>query len=143
MFLTYDDLTKLFPDSKGVKDDFQFQIVATESTQSQPKGLFIPLYEDSGELKEAIGNGAIGAIWNKEVLLPAYIPSQFPVFFTNDLEKAIENILKTYVDQLNGEINEIMNKTKFLFREEKLLNKSFPSYYKPVLKIVSKMERRG
>ena len=31
---------------------------------SQPKGIFIPLYHDSGELQEAIANGAIGTLWD-------------------------------------------------------------------------------
>jgi UDP-N-acetylmuramyl pentapeptide synthase len=143
MFLTYDDLANLFPDSKGIKDEFQFYTVSTDATLSQPKGLFIPLFDDSGELKDAINNGAIGAIWHMEVEVPTYIPSQFPILYSTDLNGALETILKNYVDKLNGEKNEIMNMTKFLFREEKLLNENIPSYDKPVLKFVPKRERRG
>jgi hypothetical protein len=141
MFLTYNDLANIFPDSKGIKDDFQFYTVSTDATLSQPKGLFIPMFNDSGELKDAINNGAIGAIWDVKVEIPTYIPSQFPIFFASDLNKALEIVLKTYTDKLNGDKNEIMNMTKFLFKEEKLLNETFSSYDKLVLKFVSPTER--
>jgi UDP-N-acetylmuramyl pentapeptide synthase len=143
MFLTYDDLVNKFPDSKGIKEDFQFFTVSTDATLSQPKGLFIPLYADSGELKDAINNGAIGAIWDSEISVPTYIPSQFPILFATDLNIAFEIVLKTYVDKLNGEKIDIMNMTKFLFKEETLLNDSISSYDKPVLKLVSQTKRRG
>jgi UDP-N-acetylmuramyl pentapeptide synthase len=141
MFLTYDDLANLFPDSKGIKEDFLFYTVSTNASLLQPKGLFVPVFEDSGELKDAINNGAIGAIWNVKVEVPIYIPSQFPILYAKDLNEALEMILKTYVDKLNGENNEIMNMTKFLINEEKLLNEPFSSYDKPVLKLFSSMER--
>jgi UDP-N-acetylmuramyl pentapeptide synthase len=143
MFLTYDDLVNLFPNVKGIKEEFQFVTVSTDSMLDQRKGLFIPLYEDSGYLNEAIQNGAIGAIWDEQVELPTYIPNHFPIFYTNDLKKALEQLLKTYVDKLNGENNELMDMTKFLFIEEKLLNENIPSYDKPVLEFVPRQERRG
>ena len=33
---------------------------------AQPRGLFIPLNDDSGELLDAIANGAIAAIWERD-----------------------------------------------------------------------------
>jgi UDP-N-acetylmuramyl pentapeptide synthase len=141
MFLTYDDLAIIFPESKGIKEDFLFHTVSTDASLFQPKGLFIPIFEDSGEIKDAINNGAIAAIWNAKEKVPTYIPNQFPILYSTDLDEALEKILKTYVDKLNGEKTEIMNMTKFLFKEEKLLNESFSSYDKPVLKFVSPKER--
>jgi hypothetical protein len=143
MFLAYSDLIQLFPKSKGIKDDLQFYTVSTNSSFTQQRGLFIPMYEDSGELKEAIQNGAIGAIWDEQSKLPDYIPNHFPVFYVRNLKEAIEKILNTYADKLNGEKNENMNMTYFLFDEEKLLKNSLPSYDKPVLKFGQKTERRG
>jgi UDP-N-acetylmuramyl pentapeptide synthase len=142
MFLTYEELVKIFPKTKGIKDDFQFLTVSTSSKVSQPKGLFIPLFTDSGELNEAIQNGAIGAIWDESLEVPTYIPNQFPMFYTNDLKIALEKILEYYVEKL-GDITDIMNMTKFLFEEEKLLKEDLPSYDKPVLNFVQKTERRG
>jgi hypothetical protein len=142
MFLTFNDLSQLFPISKGVKDCFRYEFVSTDATLAQPMGLFIPVFEDSGELKDAISNGAIGAIWEENKVLPSYIPSQFPIFFTDDLGKALDRLLSAYVNLLNGEPNEMNNMTKFLFSEEKILNEIIHSYDKPVLKFVSKTEGR-
>lgn len=142
MFLTFEDLNQLFPKIKGEKDAFQFHFVSTNAAFHQPKGLFLPLYEDSGEMKEAISNGAIGALWDEDKEVPSYVPSQFPLFFTSDLEESLEQVLNTYVKQLDGESNEMKNMTKFLFSQEKILNEMYHSYYKPVLKFVSKMEGR-
>lgn len=143
MFLTYDDLVTLFPKTKGIKDELLFYTVSTDSSLSQPKGLFIPIFDDSGELKEAIQNGAIGAIWDEQVELPSYVPNHFPVLFTNNIREALEQTINTYIKKINGEKIEIMNMTNFLFVEEKLLKENIPSYDKPVLKFVPKQERRG
>ena len=63
---------------------------------SQPKGIFIPLYHDSGELKEAIANGAIAALWEDDKALPNYMPNHFSVFYANDLWKGLKNMLEKY-----------------------------------------------
>ena len=141
MFLAYSDLVKLYPKTKGVKDELEFMTVSTDSMFSQPKGLFLPLYEDSGELKEAIQNGAIGAILGEKMDIPRYVPNQFPIFFTNNLNDAMKQILSTYKEKLSGEKIDMMYMTKFLFEEERRLNESLTSYYKPVLKFISKVRR--
>ncbi|WP_442599407.1 hypothetical protein [Neobacillus sp. D3-1R] len=143
MLLKNSDLVKLFPKSQGIKDDLQFKTVSTDASLIQPKGLFIPVFDDSGELKEAIHNGAIAAIWEEQQTLPSYVPNQFPIFFTKDIKNAFETIVAFYLEQFTGDNNDLMNMTKFLFIEEKLLNESFSSYDKPVFKFVSKQERRG
>ncbi|MFD2443425.1 hypothetical protein ACFSO7_05435 [Bacillus sp. CGMCC 1.16607] len=141
MFLAYSDLVKLYPNTKGIKDEFEFMTVSTDSTFHQQKGLFIPLYEDSGELKEAIQNGAVGAILEEQMEIPKYLPNQFPVFLTNNLNDALKQILSTYLEKLNGENTNMMNMTKFLFDEERRLNECLSSYDKPVLKFISKARR--
>lgn len=143
MLLTYSDLVKIFPKSQGIRDEIQFNMVSTDASLLQPKGLFIPLFDDSGELKEAIQNGAIGAIWDEKQPLPSYVPNQFPIFFSKNLKDALDTMIQTYIEQFTGDNIDFMNMTKFLFVEEKLLKESFSSYDKPVFKIVSKQERRG
>jgi UDP-N-acetylmuramyl pentapeptide synthase len=143
MFLTFHDLAKLFPNSKGVKDEFIFFTVATDARLSQERGLFIPLFSDSGELMTAIQNGAIACIWNERVPVPSYIPSQFPVLFTSDLRAAFDKILRSYSQNIDGEKNEMNDRTNFLINQEKLLNDNFSSYDKQLLTFVPKVERRG
>jgi UDP-N-acetylmuramyl pentapeptide synthase len=140
MFLTNSDLVDLFPNSQGVNDPLEFLTVSTDATLLQPKGLFVPLFEGSGELQDAIKNGAIATVWDIKKKLPHYIPNHLPVFFTEQITDAFELILKHYERKLNNENSESINMTKFLFIEDKLLNENIPSYDIPVFKFVRNTE---
>lgn len=128
MYLTLKDLASLFSEHKGIQDNLIFCTVTDQANVIQPKGVFVPVDMDSGELSEAIANGAIAVIWNRENNLPHYTPNQFPVFFTSDMEEAVGKILKLYLDKLNGETDETMEKTNFKFSNKKLLNKNQETY---------------
>ena len=128
MFLALKDLASLFTDIKGIQDDMMFYTVTDQANTVQPKGLFVPINEESGELLDAIANGAIAAIWDYEKKLPRYTPTYFPVFFTNDKAEAIKNMLKLYSEKLNGETNKHMEITNFNFLNKKLLNKNNQTY---------------
>ncbi|WHY79245.1 hypothetical protein QNH20_08960 [Neobacillus sp. WH10] len=149
MLLALKDLASLFTDKKGIQDDMMFYTVTDQANTVQPKGLFIPINEESGELLDAIANGAIAAIWEYEKKLPRYTPTHFPVFFTNDKAVAIKNILKLYSEKLDGETNKHMEITNFKFSNKKLLNKNNQTYDIAVIleKLTNKLtidtERRG
>lgn len=148
MYLALKDLANLFDNSRGVNDDLMFVSVCDQAHEAQPKGLFVSLNEKSGELSEAIANGAIAAIWNHECKLPSYTPNHFPIFFTSDPADAIVIILKQYIDKLNGETDKIMEITNFKFSNKKLLNKNKDTYDIAVMlnevtsKLSNKPERR-
>jgi hypothetical protein len=149
MYLSLQDLASLFGDSRGIQDDLLFVSVTDQAHESQPKGLFVPLNEESGELSVAIANGAIAAIWNHETKLPRYTPNHFPIFFTNDSTEAIINILNRYNEKLNGETDKIMEITNFKFSNKKLLNKNNETYdiavilKEIIIKFAHDNERRG
>ncbi|MHC0037262.1 hypothetical protein [Pseudoneobacillus sp. C159] len=143
MFLTYHDLANLFPKVKGVKDEFVFNTISTDASLKQERGLFVPLFIDSGDLMTAIQNGAIACVWDEGIPVPSYIPSQFPVFYTNDLKDAFESIIRTYSQLINGEKIEMIDRTNFLIIQEKLLNDELSSYDKQLLTFVPKEEGRG
>jgi len=128
MFLTLKDLAGLFRDKKGIQDDMLFYTVSDQATATQPKGLFVPTTEDSGELLEAIANGAIAAIWEYEKKLPRYVPSQFPIFFTNNQAESLRDILTLYTEKLNGETSKDMEITNFQLSRKTLLNKNYQTY---------------
>jgi hypothetical protein len=128
MYLALKDLASLFENRRGIEDELMFVSVCDQAHEEQPKGLFVSLNEKSGELSEAITNGAIAAIWNHEYKLPSYTPNHFPVFFTNDSADAIVIILKRYIDKLNGETDKIMEITNFKISNKKLLNKNKDTY---------------
>ena len=128
MYLALNDLANLFPDKRGIQDEMVFHTITDQANTDQPKGLFVSINEESGELLEAIANGAIAAIWNKENKLPRYIPTYFPVFFTTDMAWAIKEILTLYSEKLDGETNKHMEITNFKFSNKKLLNKNNQTY---------------
>ncbi|MCL6572851.1 MAG: hypothetical protein K6T88_14405 [Bacillus sp. (in: Bacteria)] len=149
MYLALKDLVSLFSDSRGIKDDFFFVSVSDQATETLLKGLFIPLNKESGELSEAIANGAIAAVWDAENKLPHYTPNHFPIFFTNDPAEAIFSLLNFYTQKLDGETDKKMEITNFKFSQEELLKKNSETYdiavmLKRVKKIsVNTNERRG
>src|SRR4051812_16670264 len=100
MFLALKDLTRLFNDKRGIQDEMLFCTVSDLAASEQPKGLFVPVNKESGELLEAISNGAVAAIWEKNVPLPNYLPNQFPIFLTNDPAEALRDIIKLYIEKL-------------------------------------------
>jgi hypothetical protein len=123
MPITYCELATLFPKRRGINDAvLSFHTVSAFSQVLQPKGIFIPLYKDSGELNEAIENGAIAAIWNEDSILPSYTPSYFPIFLTNDLWKGIEDMLNQFSTRIAS--SEIMesDQTTFCLSHKSSLN---------------------
>jgi len=128
MLLTYQDIAGIFANRQGAAEDFIFETVTDWADSSQPKGLFIPVDDESGELSLAIANGAIAAVWDQNRPLPRYTPNQFPILFTADPIEAVKSILQNYIEKLNGEIDKKMGTTNFNFSAKKLLNKTTETY---------------
>ncbi|MGG3466574.1 hypothetical protein ABES02_03365 [Neobacillus pocheonensis] len=128
MYLALDDIASLFSEHQGIQDNLIFYTVTDVASVIQPRGLFVPIDADAGELSEAIANGAIAAIWDREKKLPHYTPNHFPVFFTSNKDEAIEKLLKLYLEKKNGETEKTMEKTNFKFTNKKLLNKNEETY---------------
>lgn len=151
MYLAFNDLVKLFSDIRGIKEADHLYITVTDNANAmQTRGLFIPLSEDSGELLEAIANGAIAAIWDKKKQLPKYTPNHFPIFFTDNLIETVRELLKFYIEKIDGDKAEKMNMTNFVFLNKKLLKENKETYDIAVmLEKISKLnsndnfERRG
>lgn len=151
MYLAFNDLIKLFSEIRGLKDAEHFYMTVTDNAKAtQMRGLFIPINEDSGELLEAIGNGAIAAIWDKKKQLPKYTPNHFPIFYTDNSIKAVRELLQFYIEKMDGDNAEKMNRTNFDFLNKKLLKENKETYDIAVmLEKISKMnpkddlERRG
>lgn len=129
MYLAFDDLVTLFSDYKGVRTaDHLYLTVTDNSAQMQPRGLFIPLNDDAGELLDAIANGAIAAIWDRTKPVPRYTPNHFPIFFSDNPINAIREIVSFYIEKIDGDTAEKMNVTKFVFLNKKLLKENKETY---------------
>jgi hypothetical protein len=129
MYLAFKDLGRLFSEYKGVKEADHLYFTATDHAEVvQPRGLFIPLKDDAGELLDAIANGAIAAIWDKSKQVPKYIPNHFPIFFTANPIEAVRDLLRFYIEKTDGDKTEQMKMTKFVFLNKKLLKENKETY---------------
>lgn len=128
MLLSFNDVAHLFSEKQGVTVEMEFYTVTDRADEIQPRGLFVPLGEESGELSGAIANGAVAAIWTKGEQLPRYTPNHFPVFFSDDPLEALIRIIQHYNEKLNGETDCIMEMTNFKISNKKLLNKNHKTY---------------
>jgi UDP-N-acetylmuramyl pentapeptide synthase len=147
MYLALKDFQELFQETRGAKDNLLVYSISDQSRHLQPKGVFVPINEESGELLEAIANGAIAAIWDRGKEIPPYTPSQFPLFLTSDLAESVRCLLQFYIEKLDGETDKKMEITKFDFLNKKLLNKNNETYdiagMLNKLFAISHTERRG
>ncbi|WP_210363730.1 hypothetical protein [Bacillus sp. REN3] len=126
--LKYEDVSGMFPRTKGIVDPaIRFLTVSGFASVPQPKGLFVPVFENSGTLQEAIANGAIASLWSEKEPIPKYTPNHFPIFLTEDLLKGIEDLMRTYTDYLSQQ-EEFTAATNFIFHNKQLLNEKESSY---------------
>jgi hypothetical protein len=126
--LTYQDVSSLFSKATGIKDEnIRFQSVSSRAGARQPKGLFVPVSAESGTLQEAISNGAVAALWPEGEKVPAYAPNHFPIFYTQDNLKGLEEIMNLYLNYLIQH-EETKEKTKFIFNDKGLLNQADETY---------------
>lgn len=99
-------LTDLFPDTKGsMHDQFIINQVITDSRKSMSHGLFVPLIGDKFDghayINEAIEQGAVATIWKKDIPLPKFLPTDFPVFFVADTLVALQQLAHAYRLEIN------------------------------------------
>jgi hypothetical protein len=148
MYLDYRTLIQIFPKSTGIKDlALEFLSISTSGKSKQPRGLFIPLWENDDELLQAINNGAVAAIWEQNSVLPSYCPNHFPVFFSKNIWEDVNKMLVSYIEMLKQE-EEI--KQMSIFLDVELLNEKLKTYdeydkTKQILQLVQALEevRRG
>lgn len=90
---------KHFQDKRGAADlEIPIYSVFTNAEQGQEKGLFVPLDKQSGkeQLELAMNKGAIAVLWWKELELPPFLPTDFPVFFVEDTTIALKQLAHEY-----------------------------------------------
>ena len=145
MYLAFNDLVKIFSDFKGIKEaDHLYFTVTDNAVIEQKRGLFIPLNDASGELLDAIANGAIAAIWDKKKQVPRYTPNHFPIFFTEKPIEGVRDLLRIYLEKIDGDKTEKMDMTKFVFLNKELLKENKETYDIAVmLEKLNVIERRG
>ncbi|WP_106497710.1 UDP-N-acetylmuramoyl-tripeptide--D-alanyl-D-alanine ligase [Lentibacillus sp. Marseille-P4043] len=106
MLFTTNWLTSFFTDFKGAAlDAISIDAVTTDSRKETKKALFIPLvgenFDGHDYVKQAFDNGAVAVMWNKQKDLPTFLPTDFPVFFVDDTQKALQTLAAAYREEVN------------------------------------------
>lgn len=99
-------LKQIFTSYRGKIDAFsEINHVNTDSRESLENALFIPIvgerFNGHAFVEQAIDNGAVAIIWDKKENLPASIPTDFPVFFTEDTTEGLHKLAKAYRHLIN------------------------------------------
>ncbi|MHA6251383.1 UDP-N-acetylmuramoyl-tripeptide--D-alanyl-D-alanine ligase [Oceanobacillus sp. CAU 1775] len=96
-------LATIFTDTKGeINTHIEIDNVIIDSRDVRQNSLFIPIvgerFNGHAFVEQAIANGAAAVIWGKEEKLPTSVPSDFPIFYTEDTTVALQTLAKAYRD---------------------------------------------
>ncbi|WP_028982938.1 UDP-N-acetylmuramoyl-tripeptide--D-alanyl-D-alanine ligase [Sporolactobacillus terrae] len=82
--------------------------IMTDSRKPHRNSLFVPLIGDhfNGHqfINKAIENGASAALWMEREPLPQDLPANFPLFLVRDTLKALQNMAKSYLNQVQPKV---------------------------------------
>ncbi|WP_027726136.1 UDP-N-acetylmuramoyl-tripeptide--D-alanyl-D-alanine ligase [Tuberibacillus calidus] len=96
MGIRIDILKKVALSERGDYHHLRPLSVFIDSRKHTPNGLFIPIvgerFDGHDFLEEAIKNGAVCALWQKDRPVPAQLAHDFPLFFVADTTKALQQI---------------------------------------------------
>ncbi|MGY0692294.1 UDP-N-acetylmuramoyl-tripeptide--D-alanyl-D-alanine ligase [Virgibacillus sp. FSP13] len=106
MLFTTNWLTRFFTDFKGTAlEAISIDAVITDSRKETKNALFVPLVGDNFDghdyVKQAFENGAVAVVWNKQKELPAFLPTDFPVFFVDHTQKALQTLAAAYREEVD------------------------------------------
>ncbi|MCH1623878.1 hypothetical protein [Fredinandcohnia quinoae] len=139
--LYYKDLIKISNEARGVKDDFiAFEQIYFNPSEKVNKGLFVLVSRNEyneNEMKEALYNGAIAALWPQNKELPRFLPNHFPVFIVENTLAALKLVLKDYLKKRKE--NRYDKMTKFMLFDQDKHNDAFSTYDKSVIEDIDQM----
>jgi len=106
MLFTTKWLAELFPDFQGEVNDYtEVDEITTDSRKEGSNTLFIPIVGENFDAhdfaKQAINNGAVAILWNKNKKKPDFTAEDFPIFFVNDTLKALQDLAVKYHQDVN------------------------------------------
>lgn len=101
MLFKLEELKQLFTKHGGnIYDAIEINRVNTDSREHAPHSLFVPIvgenFNGHDYVTDAIKNGAAAVIWDEKEELPNSIPKDFPVFFTEDTIKGLQQLAHYY-----------------------------------------------
>ncbi|MFZ0371201.1 MAG: UDP-N-acetylmuramoyl-tripeptide--D-alanyl-D-alanine ligase [Halobacillus sp.] len=105
MILEVQELTTLFPEFKGAAQDrITLKEILTDTRVEAKQSLFIPIVGENFDahdfIKDAIKQGAVAALWQKDRELSSAVPTDFPVFFVEDTTKGLQEVAAYYLQKV-------------------------------------------
>ncbi|MFD1018079.1 UDP-N-acetylmuramoyl-tripeptide--D-alanyl-D-alanine ligase [Thalassobacillus hwangdonensis] len=109
MLFTINELNQLFTEARGEhKDSIPVKSIMTDSRRVHDQSLFVPIVGENFDahdfLKKAIENGAIGALWQKDKKVPAYVPTDFPLFLVEDTTLGLQQMAGFYLQKVSPKV---------------------------------------
>ncbi|GAB4072361.1 UDP-N-acetylmuramoyl-tripeptide--D-alanyl-D-alanine ligase [Barrientosiimonas marina] len=82
--------------------------VTTDSRKQTENALFVPLTGDRFDghdyVEQAVSNGAVAVLWQKNKQLPIALPDDFPVFYVENTLIALQQLATAYRDLVKPEV---------------------------------------
>lgn len=109
MLFTTKWLSELFTNFRGsVQDNITIEEVTTDSRQRIKEALFIPIigenFDGHNYIEQAFNNGAVAMLWDEKKPLPAFLPTDFPVFFVVNTLTALQELAAHYRNEINPKV---------------------------------------
>lgn len=106
MIFEVKELAQLFTNHQGAaNDDITIDSVMTDSRKTAKQSLFVPIVGENFDahqfLGEAIKQGAVAALWQKDQPVPRLAPTEFPLFFVEDTTKALQQVASYYLNKVD------------------------------------------
>ncbi|TCP29088.1 UDP-N-acetylmuramoyl-tripeptide--D-alanyl-D-alanine ligase [Scopulibacillus darangshiensis] len=93
---------------EGHADDIDDLAVFTNSREQVVNGLFVPIegerFDGHQFLEQAIQSGAVAAIWTEGKALPENLPNDFPIFYTDDSLKGLQQLAAEYLKEQSPKV---------------------------------------
>jgi hypothetical protein len=141
--LTLADVNIVCEFQRGIKlGEIEFHTVYLNEELEVNKGLFIPLHPDINDtqLKEAINNGAIAALWRIDLEIPGFLPTDFPLFLVKNPVESLKKVIKSYYE--TNDLKGIPTlETKFIFSISKKHIQQNDSYASAVKEETAQLEK--
>jgi len=101
MLFTARWLSALFKESRvNTEKEIEIVEVSTDSRKKMNRALFVPIigenFDGHDYVLQAVEQGAAAVLWDKKKELPAELPEDFPVYFTDNTITALQQVAEKY-----------------------------------------------
>ncbi|MFC0301508.1 UDP-N-acetylmuramoyl-tripeptide--D-alanyl-D-alanine ligase [Virgibacillus soli] len=106
MLFSVNWLASIHPHYRGIREgNIAIDCVTTDSREQKDNALFIPIEGDKFDghdyIEQAMENGAVATLWQKDKVIPDNLPETFLVFLVDDTIHALQTLAKAYRFEIN------------------------------------------